>query len=60
MHNEPATYAEAMQQPDSKKWHAAMGKERDCLNNAGTWEVKKSSVPPGHRIVRGKWVYKRK
>ncbi len=61
MHNEPATYAEAMQQPDSNRWHTAMGKEKDCLNNAGTWEeVKKSSVPPGHRILRGKWVYKRK
>ena len=50
-----------MQQPDSEKWHTAMGKERDCLDNAGTWEeVKKTTVPPGHRILRGKWVYKRK
>ena len=61
MNNEPPTYAEALQAPDSDKWQTAMGKERDCLNNAGTWEeIDKSSVPPSHRILKGKWVYRRK
>jgi hypothetical protein len=59
LHNEPATYAEAMQRADSDKWYDAMGKEKKSLEGKGTWEpVEKSSVPPNQKILRGKWVYR--
>ena len=61
LEDEPATYKEAIQSPDSKKWYTAMGKQVDSLLNAGTWKsIKKATVPPSHRILTGKWVNKRK
>ena len=61
LEDEPATYKEAIQRPDSDKWYEAMGKQVNSLLGAGTWEsIEKAIVPPNHRILRGKWVSKRK
>lgn len=61
MHNEPTTYADAMQRADSKRWQAAMEKEVKSLQDAGTWKpIERALVPRNHRILRGKWVYKLK
>ncbi len=61
MENEPTTYKEATQRPDSKRWHAAMEKEFKSLLNAGTWNpIERATVPRDHRILKGKWVYKLK
>jgi hypothetical protein len=61
MHNEAATYAEAMQRAESKEWQATMKKQVKSLEDAGTWElIERATVPRNHRILRGKWVYKAK
>jgi hypothetical protein len=61
MQNDPVTYEEAIRRSDGEKWQAAMGKQAYSLEDADTWEfIKKSTVPPSHRILRGKWVYKLK
>jgi hypothetical protein len=61
MENEPTTYKEATQRPDSKRWYAAMEKEVKSLLDAGIWKpIERATVPYNHRILKGKWVYKLK
>jgi Reverse transcriptase (RNA-dependent DNA polymerase) len=57
--NEPATYREAIQRLDNKRWHAVMEKEVKSLFDAGIWKpIERAAVPYNHRILKGKWVYK--
>ena len=37
--DEPATYAEAMMDPDSKKWQSAMRSEMDSMGNNEVWNL---------------------
>ena len=61
MEDEPTTYQEATQRPDSQRWYAAMDKEVKSLLDAGTWEpIERATVPRNHRTLKGKWVYKLK
>ena len=56
---EPETYARAMQWPNAPHWAKAMEEELDQLKKNETWIVTpKSEIQPGHRPLRGKWVYK--
>ena len=54
--NEPRTYHEAMEGPNSDEWYAAMEEEFTSLQNHGTWEV--VPRPEGRRVVSSKWVYR--
>jgi hypothetical protein len=61
MENEPITYKEATQRPDSKRWYAAIKKEIKSLFDAGTWTlIERVTVPYNHRVLKSKWVYKLK
>lgn len=55
-HNEPLTFKEAMEGPDSEKWKIAINEELESLRKNGTWvEVPKT---PDMNIVGSKWVFK--
>ena len=50
---EPATFAEAEKH---ESWHRAMIEEMDSIESNRTWRL--VPLPPGHRPIRLKWVYK--
>jgi hypothetical protein len=52
---EPATFAEVEPHP---AWRAAMLEEMSAIEENGTWEL--TSLPPGHRPIGLKWVFKLK
>ena len=56
--DEPATYAEAMMDPDSKKWQSAMRSEIDSMGNNQVWNL--VDPPDGVRPIECKWIYKKK
>uniref|UniRef100_A0ACD5Y5J0 Uncharacterized protein n=1 Tax=Avena sativa TaxID=4498 RepID=A0ACD5Y5J0_AVESA len=55
---EPATYNEAVASVDREKWVSAMQEEMQSLDKNGTWEVVR--LPKQKKVVRCKWIYKRK
>lgn len=57
-HGEPTTYKEAVSSPDSKQWKQAMDSELKSLEANSTWDLVK--LPPDHRALRGRWVYRYK
>ena len=56
--DEPATYAEAMMDPDSKKWQSAMRSKIDSMVNNQVWNL--VDPPDGVRPIECKWIYKKK
>ena len=50
---EPATFAEAEKH---ESWHHAMIEEMDSIESNRTWRL--VPLPPGHRPIGLKWVYK--
>ena len=55
---EPRHYKEAMADPDSDKWSAAMQEEYASLQDNKTWTL--VDRPTNQRVLPGKWVYKHK
>jgi Reverse transcriptase (RNA-dependent DNA polymerase) len=52
---EPQSYTEAITRPDADAWHAAMDREKESLEQMGTF--KEVELPPGERVIGLKWVY---
>ncbi|KAG8474805.1 hypothetical protein CXB51_031510 [Gossypium anomalum] len=55
---EPSNYSEAISCEDSEKWMVAMQEEMESLHKNKTWDLVK--LPKGKKIVRWKWVFKKK
>jgi hypothetical protein len=56
--DEPATYVEAMMDPDSEKWQSAMRSEIDSMGNNQVWNL--VDPPDGVRPIECEWIYKKK
>lgn len=54
--DEPQTYQEAIESPDSKKWKHAMQEEYDSLQQNHTWEL--VDKPHDQKVIDNKWVFK--
>jgi len=50
----PATYKEAIESPESKKWINAMEIELTELKRQNTWDL--APLPPGRQAIPGRWV----
>ena len=58
---EPLTYQEALESPESELWESAIRSELQSLQEMGTWDlVPKSSLPPNSKVIKSRWVHKRK
>ena len=55
---EPSTYTKAVNCDDSRKWMIAMQEEMESLHKNDTWNLVR--LPKGKKVVRFKWVFKRK
>ncbi|KAG8478589.1 hypothetical protein CXB51_028432 [Gossypium anomalum] len=55
---EPSNYSEAVSCEDSEKWMFAMQEEMESLYKNRTWDLVK--LPKGKKVVRCKWVFKKK
>jgi hypothetical protein len=56
--DEPATYAEAMMDPDSEKWQATMRSKIDSMGDNQVWNF--VNMPDGLIPIECKWIYKKK
>jgi len=56
--DEPATYAEAMVDPDSVKWQEAMESEIESMKENQVWNL--IDPPDGVKTIECKWIYKKK
>jgi len=56
--DEPTNYAEAMMDPDSKKWQSAMRSKIDSMGGNQVWNL--VDLPDGVRPIECKWIYKKK
>ena len=56
--DEPATYAEAMADPDSESWQEAMKSEIESMKKNQVWNLIDPS--DGVRTIECKWIYKKK
>jgi hypothetical protein len=56
--DELMTYAEAMMDPDSKKWQSAMQSEIDSIGDNQVWNL--VGLPDGIKPIECKWIYKKK
>lgn len=57
----PYSYKQAVSRPDAQKWKAGMEKEIQQLKEKNCWRlIKRSDVPSGHKVITGRWVYKKK
>ena len=54
--DEPITFENALESPESQQWEAAMQKELETLEENNTWTI--TEPPTNARVLRGKWVYK--
>jgi hypothetical protein len=57
-YDDPATYAEAMMDPNSKKWQAAMRSKIDSIGENQVWSL--VDPPHGVRPIECKCIYKKK
>ncbi|KAG8489524.1 hypothetical protein CXB51_017540 [Gossypium anomalum] len=55
---EPFNYSEAISCEDSEKWMFAMQEEMESLHKNRIWDLVK--LPKGKKVVRCKWVFKKK
>ena len=55
---ELSNYSEAVSCEDSEKWMFAMQEEMESLYKNRTWDLLK--LPKGKKVVRCKWVFKKK
>jgi hypothetical protein len=55
---ELSTYTEAVVPGDREKWVVAMQEEMQSLEKNGTWDIVR--LPAGKKVVRCKWIFKRK
>ena len=61
LEKEPQTYSEAVNSSESEKWTKAINEELNALIRNGTWKiVPRAYVPKGMKIVKARWVNKRK
>ena len=58
--SEPNTYEQAIASGHHKEWHASMTKEWTELMSNNTFHepINRSSLPPGRRVTKSRWVYK--
>ena len=56
--DEPATYAEAMVDPDFEKWLIAMRSEIESMGDNQVWNL--VDLPDGFKAIECKWIYKKK
>ena len=56
--DEPATYAEAMADPDFEKWQDAMKSEIESMKENLVWNL--IDPPDGVRTIECEWIYKKK
>jgi transposase InsO family protein len=54
----PVMFQEAMNSNLASDWQEACQYEMDALAKNGTWEL--VDLPPGHKAIKSKWVFKRK
>lgn len=54
----PRTYAEAMAQPDSEQWRAAIDVELGAMEKHRVWKV--VPLPPGKRAIGSRMIFDRK
>jgi predicted alpha/beta hydrolase family esterase len=55
---DPPTYAEAVDRPDSDKWLEAMRSEIQSMYDNTIWNL--VAPPIGVKLIANKWVFKRK
>ena len=55
---DPITYMDAMQRPDSKKWLEAMKSKLESMKVNDVWTL--VDPPKGVKLIGCKWVFKRK
>ncbi len=56
---EPETYEKAMTSEQAEEWVKAMKEEMQSLIKHETWDlIPKNDITPGHRPLKGKWVYR--
>ena len=56
--DEPATYEDAMVDPDSEKWLSAMRSEIESIGDNQVWNL--VDPPDGVKTIECKWIYKKK
>ena len=56
--NEPTTYAEAMESPDSELWLEAMRSELKSMDDNQVWNL--VDLLDGVRAIECKWIFKKK
>ena len=56
--DEPATYAEAVVDPDSERWQDAMKSEIESMKENQIWNL--IDPPDDVRTIESKWIYKKK
>ena len=56
--DEPPTYAEAMVDPDSEKWHSAMRFEIESMKDNQVWNL--VDPPEEVKAIECKWIFKKK
>ena len=55
---EPETYEKAVASGQAEEWVKAIKQEMDLLIQHETWDfIPKTNIQPGHRPLKGKWVY---
>jgi hypothetical protein len=57
-HDEPATYTEAMEGPESKKWLEAMKSKIRSIYDNKVWTL--VDIPSNRKTVENKWIFKKK
>ena len=53
-----ASYAKAIKAVDAKQWNDTCQYEIDALHKNDTWKL--INLPPGHKSIKSKWVFKLK
>ena len=57
LYQEPKTFQEALDSPESAHWQASMKREIQQLEEQATWTMV-PQAPPGRKLIPGRWVYK--